>query len=141
VAAANAQRIDSALVGIMEAESIQAGDRVLCDLADRLEDELTLDGAAEIVAAIAGEPEAGEMGKLIASRSPTSQAAIYHSHVAARRAADIEAILAIDLRLAQLLAGLPDFAEGVRAVLVDKDQRPAWQASVPQAEIAAAIAG
>jgi enoyl-CoA hydratase len=141
VAAANAQRIDSALVGIMEAESIQAGDRVLCDLADRLEDELTLDGAAEIVAAIAGEPEAGDMGKLIASRSPTSQAAIYHSHVAARRAADIEAILAIDLRLAQLLAGLPDFAEGVRAVLVDKDQRPAWQASVPQAEIAAAIAG
>lgn len=141
VAAARAQNIDAALVGLMEAETIQAGDRVFCDLADRLEDDLLLDDPAEIVAAIGESGEAPEMATQLASRSPTSQAAILRSHLAARQAGDIGDILAIDLRLARLLSGLPDFAEGVRAVLVDKDHSPRWQASVPAAEIAAAIAG
>jgi enoyl-CoA hydratase len=141
VAAASAQKIDAALVGLMEAETIQAGDRVLCDLADRLDDELMLDDPGEIVAAIEEAGEAAELVKLLKSRSPTSLEAILRSHKAARRAADIEKILGIDLRLAQLLAGWPDFAEGVRAVLVDKDQRPMWQTAVPKAEIAAAVAG
>lgn len=141
VAAASAQKIDAALVGLMEAEIIQAGDRAFCDLADRLEGELLLDDAAEIVAAIEQCGEAPDIAKVLASRSPTSQAAIFASHLAARRAADVAEILAIDLRLARLLSGLPDFAEGVRAVLVDKDHSPRWQASVPAAEIAAAVAG
>jgi enoyl-CoA hydratase len=141
VAAASAQKIDAALVGVMEAETIQAGDRVLCDLADRLEEDLMLDDPAEIVGAIGEAEEAAEMARLLASRSPTSHEAIFRSHVAARRVADIEKILALDLRLARLICGLPDFAEGVRAVLVDKDQKPRWQSAVPKAEIAAAVAG
>jgi enoyl-CoA hydratase len=141
VAAAGAQKIDAALVGLMESETIQAGERTLCDLADLLEDELTLDDPAEVIEAIGETGEAPEMAKLLASRSPTSHEAIFHSHKAARRLADIEKILAVDLRLAQLLVGLPDFAEGVRALLVDKDQRPRWQPTVPKAEIAAAVAG
>lgn len=141
VAAASAQHVDAALVGLMEAESIQAGDRVLCDLADRLEDELRLGTAAEIVAAVEESGEAPELAMVLGSRSPTSQEAILQSHRAARRAGEIGAILEIDRRLAQLMAGLPDFAEGVRAVLVDKDHSPRWQAEVPRAEIAAAIAG
>ena len=141
VAAASAQHVDAALVGLMEAESIQAGDRVLCDLADRLEDELRLGTAAEVVTAIEESGEAPELAMVLGSRSPTSQEAILQSHLAARRVAEIGAILEIDRRLAQLMAGLPDFAEGVRAVLVDKDHTPRWQAEVPRAEIAAAIAG
>lgn len=141
VAAASAANVEQALVGVMEAESIQAGDRVLCDLADRLEDELALGTAAEIVAAIAETGEAPEMATVLQSRSPTSQEAILQSHLAARRAADIGQILAIDTRLATLLAGLPDFAEGVRAVLVDKDQKPRWSTDVPHRQIAEAVAG
>ena len=126
VAAASAQHVDAALVGLMEAESIQAGERVLCDLADRLEDELRLGTAAEIVRAIEETGEAPELAMVLGSRSPTSQEAILQSHLAARRVAEIGAILEIDRRLAQLMAGLPDFAEGVRAVLVDKDHAPRW---------------
>lgn len=140
VAAASASRVDAALVGLMEAESIQAGERVFCDLADRLDEELMLPTVAEIVAAIEGAGAAPEMARLLRSRSPTSQEAIFRGHLAARKAPDIGSILAIDLALARLLAAYPDFVEGVRAVLVDKDHKPNWQKTVPSAEIAAAIA-
>jgi enoyl-CoA hydratase len=39
---------------------------------------------------------------------------------------DVNATLAMDLKLAAVMARRPDFAEGVRAVLVDKDQQPKW---------------
>lgn len=141
VAAAAAANIDQALVGVMEAETIQAGDRTLCDLADRLDEELTLGSPAEIVAAISETGEAPEMAALLATRSPISLEAIQRSHLAARKSGDLDAILGVDLRLAKLLCGLPDFAEGVRAVLVDKDRNPRWQQQVPVDEIAAAVAG
>jgi enoyl-CoA hydratase len=145
VAAASSARVESALVGLMEAESIQAGSRSLCDMADRLSGELGLPDAAQIVAAIAeraeDEPDFADIAKVLASRSPTSLEAILQSHRAARRAFDIAAILALDLRLAILLSGLPDFAEGVRAVLVDRDRRPVWQVEPPVDKIRAAIAG
>lgn len=141
VAAASAANVEQALVSLMGSESIQAGDRTFCELADRLESELQGETAAEIVAAIAASGNAPEIAKVLASRSPTSQEAILRSHLAARRARDIHEILAIDTRLAHLLAGLPDFAEGVRAVLVDKDHKPHWQGTVPYQEIAAALAG
>ncbi|MBN9311046.1 enoyl-CoA hydratase/isomerase family protein [Devosia sp.] len=77
-------------------------------------------------------------------RSPTSLVAIAASHRAARGMADIADVLALDLRLARHLSRMPDFAEGVRAVLVDKDQRPQWQPrrleEVDRATIAAIVA-
>ena len=38
----------------------------------------------------------------------------------------VRAILEREGRLARLLAGRPDFSEGVRALLVDKDRDPRW---------------
>jgi enoyl-CoA hydratase/carnithine racemase len=35
-------------------------------------------------------------------------------------------VAAIEYRLSQNITALPDFREGIRAVLVDKDQRPRW---------------
>ena len=149
VAAARADNIAAAIVALMQVHTIQAGERVLCALADRLAGALAADSAGEIVAAIkarSGEShDIAEMAQLLASRSPTSLEAIVQSHCAARLMPGPAEVLALDLRLARLLAGMPDFTEGVRAVLVDKDQRPVWApadfAAVPEAAIRAAVAG
>lgn len=148
VAAVGTQNIETALVALMQSHSIQAGDRQLCLLADRLVEELALDSAQAMVEAVeeAGEddPEIGAMAALLKTRSPTSLEAIVQSHRAARKLPGAAEVLALDLRLARLMSGLPDFAEGVRAVLVDRDGQPDWSpadfAGVPRTAIGAAIA-
>jgi enoyl-CoA hydratase len=79
----------------------------------------------------------------LASRSPSSLEAIVMSHRAARRRQSVGAVLDLDLRLASFMARQPDFAEGVRAQLVDRDRRPRWNptsfAEVPVAALAAAL--
>lgn len=141
IIAAGRVHVDAALAKLVEAESIDAGERDFCDICDRLGEVVALSSAAEIVAAITKSGLAPELAQVLASRSPTSQAAILASHRAARALGDVTAILEMDLRLAWLLSALPDFAEGVRAVLVDKDHAPNWQTKVPHQEIAAAVAG
>ncbi len=144
VAAANTGDIEPALVALMQSESIQAGDRDLCELADELVDLLALANAADIVAAIAEEahedaalaPYAAQLARL----SPTSLEANVVSHRAARRMRNIEGVLDLDLRMVSYMARHPDFAEGVRAQLVDKDRQPAWQQQV-DADGLAAVAG
>ncbi len=59
------------------------------------------------------------------SRSPTSLA-IADRHIRAARALDLRQTLIQDYRLAARCLENPDFAEGVRAALIDKDQRPRW---------------
>ncbi|MHB1103095.1 MAG: 3-hydroxyisobutyryl-CoA hydrolase [Devosia sp.] len=148
VLAANAANTATAIVALMQAHSIQAGERMLCGLADLLAGELGLESAAAIVAAIdlrASESAAiAAVAGLLKTRSPTSLETIVQSHRAARKLPGASQVLALDLRLARLMAGFPDFAEGVRAVLVDKDQKPQWVpqsfAGVPMAAIRAAVA-
>lgn len=121
-AAAGATRIEAALGALMQAEMAPVGEAVLCAAADR-QQGLDWTDTAAIVGTAGLEPQLAQL----ALRSPTSLVAISESHHAARRMTDIIDVLAADLRLARLLCRLPDFAEGVRAVLVDKDQKPQWR--------------
>lgn len=137
-AAAGATRIEAALGALMQAEMAPVGEAALCAAADR-QRALDWTDTAAIVGSAGLEPQLAQL----ALRSPTSLVAIGESHHAARRMADIGQVLAADLRLARLLSRWPDFAEGVRAVLVDKDHKPQWQPrtieEVDRAAIKAAI--
>ncbi len=141
VNAADAGQVETALAGLMQAESVEAGEREACDIYDRLDEITGLESAAEIVSAVDRSGVAPDFAVLLKARSPSSQHAIHAAHLASRRGDDIAAILGIDLNLARFMAQQPDFAEGVRAVLVDKDQSPRWQSEVPLREIAELIAG
>lgn len=64
--------------------------------------------------------------KTLASRSPFSLSVIYQAITNARTCKTLNEALAIELTLAKNMIRTPDFIEGVRAVLVDKDQAPKW---------------
>src|SRR5262249_11342139 len=59
-------------------------------------------------------------------RSPTSLK-IAHRHVREAGAMDLRCTLVQDYRIAHRCLDGHDFYEGVRAVVVDKDQAPRWQ--------------
>lgn len=131
VVAAGTGDIEPALVALMQAHSIQAGERELGGLADRHAGAFAGDTAAGIVADLgaraAADPALEPVVDAMNARSPTSLEGIVLGHRAARRLTSVKAVLDLDLRFATLFAGQPDFAEGVRAQLVDKDRRPSWR--------------
>jgi enoyl-CoA hydratase len=118
----------AAIVRLCEAEAIDAGAAEFCALADLLPTRIA-STPAEFIAAVRDVPALASITALLAARSPTALTAIFHAQLAARRLMNVGATLAMDLRLARVLARSPDFSEGVRAVLVDKDQSPRWSSA------------
>lgn len=93
---------------------------------------------AEIQAALAAEDTdwARAQSAILARMSPTSMAVTLEL---LKRGAtlDLAGCLAMELRLTRAVTMHPDFAEGVRAVLVDKDNHPHWQPTPDAATVEA----
>lgn len=150
IEAARAGDVDTAISAILSGEAVDPGEAEFTALANSIAPVFAHDNAADIVAHMSqfasdGDPGAAALAATLSALCPTSLEVIVKSHLAARRLRDVTAILAMDLRLARLMAGRPDFAEGVRAVLVDKDRKPGWSPAslddVDSAAIAAIVGG
>ncbi|MFD0559887.1 enoyl-CoA hydratase/isomerase family protein [Stackebrandtia endophytica] len=129
-------------------ESLVSPQKPIADLAtgrDWIDHCYRGDDPAAILTALAShdDPRARQTAKLIGTRSPLSVAVTL---VALRRAAgmSLPEVFAQDLVLGKAFAARPDFSEGVRAVLVDKDHHPRWQhrdvSAVTDDEVAAMFA-
>jgi len=87
------------------------------------------DDAAEIVGRLAehAHPRARETAALLRTRSPLSVCVTLEAVRRARRMPTLPPLIDQELSLAEALVTGPDFAEGVRAQIVDKDRTPRWQ--------------
>ncbi len=96
---------------------------------------LALEEAAAACSAFAADTLA-----LLRAKSPTS-VAIGLRQMAEGRAADIETCLRIEFRIVSRICRMADFYEGVRAVIIDKDNRPRWSPARLDEVDASAIEG
>jgi enoyl-CoA hydratase len=73
-----------------------------------------------------GSPIAAEALEALAARCPLSVKVTFRQQREGRRLASFADELATEYRVASRMIRLPNFKEGVRAVIVDKDNRPRW---------------
>jgi len=87
-----------------------------------------------------GSDWARETRATIERASPISLKITFHQMKLGEAGMDIEAALALEYRMTQHVMAAHDFYEGIRAVLVDKDQTPRWRpaalAEIGEAEVA-----
>ena len=87
----------------------------------------------DILAALAadGSQFAGEVLALLGGKSPQACKVALRQLAASRSLPDFADNMAMEYRIASRMLVLPDFAEGVRAVIVDKDNAPRWNPATP----------
>jgi enoyl-CoA hydratase len=81
-----------------------------------------------IVAALAGSDSdwAQEQARIIATKSPLSSKVALRQLQEGARMQSFDEVMAMEYRIAHRLAVSHDFLEGVRAVILDKDNAPKW---------------
>jgi enoyl-CoA hydratase len=104
------------------------------------------DSVLEILARLdtAGAPEASAAAELIRTKSPTALVVTLRALRQARELPSLHEAIEIEFRIASRRLTHPDFAEGIRAQVVDKDRNPQWHpaalADVSEAEVDAHFA-
>ena len=121
-------------------ENIDAGEAIMLLAADVgeppmlaargwIDDAFSAGSVTEIIGRlrIAGESDADRAADAMMSKSPTARAITLES---LRRAADLDSLeqaLDQEYRVSRRAHAAPDFVEGVRAQVIDKDRNPQWQ--------------
>lgn len=124
--------------------TVGARDGVLLGLADEIDGEAPegeleanrewidacygFEDAAQVVAALENHPDprARAAAADLRLRSPLSVAVTLEALRRVPAMSGVAEVLDQDRRLAEHMIGSPDFSEGVRAQLVDKDKKPRW---------------
>jgi enoyl-CoA hydratase len=100
--------------------------------AERIARLFASDRLEEILAALEADPSKWAAKELKAVMTKCPASAKVALRLFAQAASDFTEEMTREYRLATRMIARPDFAEGVRAVLVDKDNAPRWQPATAQ---------
>ncbi len=118
--------VDSAVKALAE----DPGPAPLAEQRDAIDRHFGQGSVEDIVASLNEDDTewAAKTAKTIASKSPTSLKVTYRQ---LRQGADLDfdACMRMEWRMVNRIIAGTDFYEGTRAVVIDKDQSPAWQPS------------
>jgi enoyl-CoA hydratase len=133
---------------VANASSGPAPDPRLTDEREWIDQCFSSDAVEEIqsrLRALAGSSAAAEAETALTKASPTSLKVTLAALRRAARLDTLEECLAQELATSASLLATPDFAEGIRAAVVDKDGSPRWSPAsleaVDEEDVAAILAG
>ncbi|NWG47328.1 MAG: enoyl-CoA hydratase/isomerase family protein [Alphaproteobacteria bacterium] len=120
----------SAIETCLAAGATDPGAGSLSAVRERIDHFFGKDSLAAILAGLAGsdDPWARDQLALLRTKSPRSLGVTFEA-LRRARGLSFRETMRMELRVASHLATAPDFHEGVRALLIDKDKTPRWSPS------------
>ncbi len=118
----------SAVEAILAGLAIEPPPARLAGNAERIARLFASDRLEEVLAALAADPSdwAAKELKAVAAKCPTTCKVALRQFAESTAKGDFAEEMALEYRLAARMILRPDFIEGVRAVLIDKDNAPQW---------------
>ena len=113
---------------VLERFQVDPGPATLPALRERIDRCYGRPSLDEVLAALADEPSGWGAGQLeeIRSKSPTSLAVTFRQ-LGTGATLDFDAAMRLEYRLVPRFLAGHDFPEGIRALIIDKDNRPRWR--------------
>ena len=125
------------IAGILSELSVTPPDARIAGNSDRIARHFASDRYEDILASLeaaaaAGDDWAAKERDTLGTKSPQTCKVALRQLATSAKLADFADNMAMEYRIARRVLTRPDFAEGVRAVIVDKTNDPKWSPATPE---------